>query len=102
MDDDEAMSEASSSGSSRNSPFEPRSELLAEYETLLSSTFELDTLPAHPLENEEHGRVMTKAEKQNAKKRRRKERDKLAKLQSDGGGNNHTHGTHAERGIFYD
>lgn len=73
----------SDSRSPSPTPFEPLQQLLDEYQTLLSSTFDLTgLLPTQPLDEHENegGRTMTKAEKQNAKKKRRKEREREAKL----------------------
>lgn len=82
-----------SSSRSRDSsltPFEPPQQLLDEYQSLLSSTFDLTgLLPTQPPDdgdNEEGGKIVTKAEKQNAKKKRRKERERQAKLEEAGGG----------------
>jgi len=84
--------DSSRSRSRSSTPFEPAKELLDEYQTLLSSTFDLTgLLPTQPLEDDEEGggKTMTKAEKQNAKKKRRKEREREAKLAEAGGGSIH-------------
>lgn len=87
--------EGSSSTSSRSSsPFDPPLELLDEYSRLVADQFDnlasIGLLPTQPSAedsdaNDAHGdagRVMTKAEKQNAKKKRRKERERLAREQA--------------------
>jgi len=80
---------SSSSSSSRAST--PSLELLAQYEQLMAETLPTDsgiTHRPHTYEDsgsdEDHAspeKTMTKAEKQNAKKRRRKERARLTRLQ---------------------
>lgn len=59
-------------------PLSPDPEVLERYNTLLSSS--IDVSPVLQPESEDD-RPMTKAEKQNAKKKRRKEREKAAKVE---------------------
>lgn len=94
-----STSSSSSSSSSASLFVDPPAELIGEYEHLLRQRFaDLDStglLPTQPTiddalegdhDDDESGRPMTKAEKQNAKKKRRKERERLAKQQAERGG----------------
>jgi hypothetical protein len=95
-EDGNLSSSTSSSGDSSSSstsgreeiPFQPPQQLLDQYQALLSQTIDIPNLilagllPTQPLGDDDEmdgGKMMTKAEKQNAKKKRRKEREREAK-----------------------
>ncbi|WWC60709.1 uncharacterized protein I303_103285 [Kwoniella dejecticola CBS 10117] len=102
LDESDAETASSSSSSQRSTP---TAEDVEAYNRLMSSLFPVSELPPPPgppqddlhdshthgqLDDDEENNVMengirrpmTKAEKQNAKKKRRKERERLARLQS--------------------
>jgi len=95
--DEDISSNTSSSGNSssirKETPFQPPRQLFDQYQALLSQTIDIPNLtlagllPTQPPisghgdedDQMDGGRAMTKAEKQNAKKKRRKEREREAK-----------------------
>jgi hypothetical protein len=87
-EDEEFSSNTSSSGSHEEIPFQPPQQLFDQYQALLSQTIDIPNLtlagllPTQPQGDDDEmdgGKMMTKAEKQNAKKKRRKEREREAK-----------------------
>jgi hypothetical protein len=80
--------DSSSSSGRKELPFQPPQQLFDQYQALLSQTIDIPNLtlagllPTQPQGDDDEmdgGKMMTKAEKQNAKKKRRKEREREAK-----------------------